>query len=962
MLKIIKDSTLVPTPIVDLKLDSEPRQGSTDPVTSEGVKTAIDGAVGDAAEALQQQIDDIADKAGSGYIPKGEASVATLNALSGQENGWLYTMTDAGTLTDGSLAVVAGDTVAWDATNSVWYKAMDYAPRQYGTNEVHNLPTTITAFRTGDVIPVDGPSGTAKMSKDDLLRVTAENALAGNVVSAFVITKLFAPNDKVSYNGKVYVFKNWHIGNWNSSDVNEVISAEVEKSDVVVEQYSATATNFIKKTYSFNAPGLRISPTEDLIKPLSTYRVRGFAVRKGDVIKIHQNAQTTDEYIAVGFTNANTLSANDVVKVVQRIKSSSTAEIDLGVFIAQFDGYLLYSTRASLWSGTSVYIGNVGSKLYDLMDVSDEVIGNTDDVGNARFMVATDNDVELSSAERGYAKLNADVGSVLTFTAPTSTYMSYGKFDVSTIGSVVVNTRTYHNDEGYYVYITDENDVVLKRDCFTSYVRSARVVYVSVPSGAKYLYVTCYSGVEDYGSRVSVYEGTTVGLRDVIAQSGSDTTDTVWEDYIQRKIEEIHTRELGFSAKASRFFFVTDTHWYYKNGSIGGLSNYGKSLGIINKIAKKVACDCVVFGGDTVYAAASIEATFKSAFFIQNNYERMPRIPMLGVQGNHDFKSTGGTDGTILYEQDATKNILLYDCYNVIKTPNNDACYYYYDDVKSKLRYVVWASTTAGVNSITEAQAKWIVENAILDAPSDFDFAFICHICIGSKVINGAVNVSSCGLLMTVASAINGRTSVTIDGMTYNFASLSGKVLFYLSGHDHADNQTYFNGVLCINTASDTLVSENATHSMYFNHAVPRGKTLRSQWEAEGNTIGTNGQLLDYMVVDKDNDVVECIRVGAYFDRKFHVGYIEANVGDSITITPSLSGTLTYHCYDNDAEYASYVVEDDKTVTSVWNGLDATPIISSNGDGTYNADSVGEAVIMVMDENQNKEFWGVKIS
>ena len=175
MLKIIKDSTLVPTPIVDLKLDSEPRQGSTDPVTSEGVKRAIDGAVGDASAALQQQIDEIAEKAGSGYIPKGEATVATLNALSGQENGDLYTMTDSGTLTDGSLAVVAGDTVAWDATNSVWYKAMDYAPRQYGTNEVHNLTTTITAFRTGDYIAVDWTSGTAKMSKDDLLKETAEN-------------------------------------------------------------------------------------------------------------------------------------------------------------------------------------------------------------------------------------------------------------------------------------------------------------------------------------------------------------------------------------------------------------------------------------------------------------------------------------------------------------------------------------------------------------------------------------------------------------------------------------------------------------------------------------------------------------------------------------------------------------------------------------------------------------------
>lgn len=40
--------------------------------------------------------------------------------------------------------------------------------------KIKSLSTTITAFRTGDVIPVDGPSGTAKMSKDDLLLVTAK--------------------------------------------------------------------------------------------------------------------------------------------------------------------------------------------------------------------------------------------------------------------------------------------------------------------------------------------------------------------------------------------------------------------------------------------------------------------------------------------------------------------------------------------------------------------------------------------------------------------------------------------------------------------------------------------------------------------------------------------------------------------------------------------------------------------
>jgi len=52
------------------------------------------------------------------------------------------------------------------------------APKKYGTNEIANLPDTITTFRAGDNIVVDGPSGTAKMSKDDLLKEAAENSLS----------------------------------------------------------------------------------------------------------------------------------------------------------------------------------------------------------------------------------------------------------------------------------------------------------------------------------------------------------------------------------------------------------------------------------------------------------------------------------------------------------------------------------------------------------------------------------------------------------------------------------------------------------------------------------------------------------------------------------------------------------------------------------------------------------------
>ena len=93
---------------------------------------------------------------------------------------------------------------------------------------IKDWATSITAFRTGDVIPVDGPSGTAKMGKDDLLKETAQNALAGSVAPAFDPTK---PNDAggyayykdevVVYNGTTYKFKvNHSSGAWNASHVD----------------------------------------------------------------------------------------------------------------------------------------------------------------------------------------------------------------------------------------------------------------------------------------------------------------------------------------------------------------------------------------------------------------------------------------------------------------------------------------------------------------------------------------------------------------------------------------------------------------------------------------------------------------------------------------------------------------------------------------------------------------------
>lgn len=86
-----------------LKFDEVPTDGSTNLVESGAVAKAI----GNLGQPLQW---------------KGPATVAQLNAgITGIQPGWTYTLTDAGRLTDGGIAVEKDDEVAW-TEDGEWFK------------------------------------------------------------------------------------------------------------------------------------------------------------------------------------------------------------------------------------------------------------------------------------------------------------------------------------------------------------------------------------------------------------------------------------------------------------------------------------------------------------------------------------------------------------------------------------------------------------------------------------------------------------------------------------------------------------------------------------------------------------------------------------------------------------------------------------------------------------------------
>lgn len=99
----------------------------TPPEVSDIEKVIPEGASADNKLVTQSTLDEATAAWDAGYTPKGTASVSTLNSLTGQENGDRYILTDSGTLTNGSIHVVTGSEVAWDATNSKWYEINPYA-------------------------------------------------------------------------------------------------------------------------------------------------------------------------------------------------------------------------------------------------------------------------------------------------------------------------------------------------------------------------------------------------------------------------------------------------------------------------------------------------------------------------------------------------------------------------------------------------------------------------------------------------------------------------------------------------------------------------------------------------------------------------------------------------------------------------------------------------------------------
>ena len=162
-----------------LEFDEVPTEGSPNLVDSGAVAKAI----GNLGQPLQW---------------KGPATVAELNAgIEGIQPGWTYTLTDAGTLTDGSVAVEDGDEVAW--TGTAWFKVgsdiNDIENRVFGS--VTNVSFDLSGAGTGYYY--DATGSTVSNVESSYKELTIDEDAAGKNVTVEVGESTVASADTRNY-------------------------------------------------------------------------------------------------------------------------------------------------------------------------------------------------------------------------------------------------------------------------------------------------------------------------------------------------------------------------------------------------------------------------------------------------------------------------------------------------------------------------------------------------------------------------------------------------------------------------------------------------------------------------------------------------------------------------------------------------------------------------------------------
>ena len=367
-------------------------------------------------------------------------------------------------------------------------------------------------------------------------------------------------------------------------------------------------------------------------------------------------------------------------------------------------------------------------------------------------------------------------------------------------------------------------------------------------------------------------------------------------DYYGDYLAGVAARLRALSAKCDDgFFFITDLH-IPSNRCVSGR--------ILAKLIADTGVKKVLCGGDMPEAFGGKESVDRTiAAYREQWVKAVERAggEFYPAKGNHDFtiRDKPGASSGFTYSGGEAHDILMDTAAvkaNAVTNPGDpEACYYWFDAPCGGIRYIV-ADTTDSTRAdrtywavkygMGERQLKWLAENALATLPAGWAAVVMHHIPITGIVSGEEGNRALFAPWRSLLEAYQNRGKVAICGKEYDFSNAQGRILCSLTGHEHAERQTFQNGIWHITEPCD------AAYSDYIVGAAPWCKDLPKK--AKGTIFE---QTFEAIHIDRKNNVLRFTRIGGGSDRTV---WLHSRAIDAGTSIPLAKNSATWGCYDAD--------------------------------------------------------------
>lgn len=410
------------------------------------------------------------------------------------------------------------------------------------------------------------------------------------------------------------------------------------------------------------------------------------------------------------------------------------------------------------------------------------------------------------------------------------------------------------------------------------------------------------------------------------------------------------------------FWFLTDPHVK---------TNHRQSGVVCADLIGRTGIRRVLCGGDLVEAFGKGYPTDRDAVdFAIGTFREQWVKPLRAAdgmlycaKGNHDFTvrhsmdTADGLRGFTYSGAEARRHIVESWTETDVTTNANDpsGCYYFFDDASAKIRFIV-ADTTDSERAgdvawgvaygVHDTQLAWLAETAFGTLPVGYDVVVMHHIPVVG-VVGSEGDVQNFANLRDLLEGYQKRAVVRIGGRVFDFSRAQGRILLDLTGHMHAERQTFQSGILHVTEPCDAA---------YFDYILGSAPWCGNLPEKKGGTVYE--QTFDAVQIAKSRKYVRFTRVGGGQDRVIHLEPRVVRVGETLRFEPSFfGGDTTFACYNGDR------IGFRPNPGNRWNPfvVYGTDFAEISATGVLKARKPGLVMALAMDAHLNKEIFPVTV-